>query len=76
MNSKTNSQLELNTTASFAYVKKDILMLNDAFSDLFDKMQKLATRVEAIEEKIVRCGAQKKIIKKKVSKKKVSKKGD
>tara|TARA_Y100000310_G_scaffold288335_1_gene313876 strand:- start:24 stop:215 length:192 start_codon:yes stop_codon:yes gene_type:complete len=47
---KSNSQLEKNTTASFAYVKKDILMLNDAFSDLFDKMQKLSSRIETIEE--------------------------
>ncbi|MAG39367.1 hypothetical protein CMI41_00150 [Candidatus Pacearchaeota archaeon] len=47
---KSNSQLEKNTTASFAYVKKDILMLNDAFSDLFDKMQKLSSRIEAVEE--------------------------
>jgi hypothetical protein len=51
MAKKTTKQLELNTTASFAYVKKDILMLNDAFSDLFDKMQKLAGRIEELEEK-------------------------
>ena len=57
---KSTSQLEKNTTASFAYVKKDILMLNDAFSDLFNKMQGLAGRVEDIEEKLT----------KKVSKKK------
>ena len=50
MAQKSTSQLEKNTTASFAYVKKDILMLNDAFSDLFDKVQKLSSRIEAIEE--------------------------
>jgi uncharacterized protein YdcH (DUF465 family) len=51
MTSKSTSQLEMNTTASFAYVKKDILMLNDAFSDLFDRMQKLADRIEDLEAK-------------------------
>ena len=75
---KSTSQLELNTTASFAYVKKDILMLNDAFSDLFDKMQKLVGRVEKIEEKMAGCEAAPKGVplrgkKKKVSKKKVVK---
>ncbi|MBT7706653.1 hypothetical protein HN747_04350 [archaeon] len=62
---KTRSQLELNTTASFAYVKKDILMLNDAFSDLFDKMQKLIGRVEKLEA----AAGKKKVVKKKVVKK-------
>lgn len=66
---KTTKQLELNTTASFAYVKKDILMLNDAFSDLFDKMQKLAGRLGAIEDKINKCvSKKKKIVKKKIVK--------
>jgi hypothetical protein len=61
---KTTSQLELNTTASFAYVKKDILMLNDAFSDLFDKMQKLISRVEVLEEK-TNSKVKKKVVKRK-----------
>lgn len=39
---KTTSQVERNVSASFAYVKKDMLMLNDAFSDLHDKMQHLS----------------------------------
>jgi len=39
---KSMEQLEKNVSASFAYVKKDMLMLNDAFSDLHDKMQHLS----------------------------------
>ena len=40
----TNSseQIEKNVSASFAYVKKDMLMLNDAFSDIHDKVQHLS----------------------------------
>jgi hypothetical protein len=62
------SQLEKNTTASFAYVKKDILMLNDAFSDLVDRVQALSDKVEELEKKKV-----KKVAKK--SKKKAVKRG-
>ena len=39
---KSITQVEKNTSASFGYVKKDMLMLNDAFSDLHDKMQHLS----------------------------------
>jgi regulator of replication initiation timing len=39
---KTTTQIEKNVSASFAYVKKDMLMLNDAFSDLHDKVQHLS----------------------------------
>ncbi|MDP2947670.1 MAG: hypothetical protein Q8N88_06165 [Nanoarchaeota archaeon] len=39
---KTTEQLEKNVSASFGYVKKDMLMLNDAFSDLNDKIQHLS----------------------------------
>ena len=39
---KTTHQIEKNVSASFAYVKKDMLMLNDAFSDLHDKVQHLS----------------------------------
>jgi hypothetical protein len=39
---KTVEQLEKNISASFGYVKKDMLMLNDAFSDLNDKIQHLS----------------------------------
>ncbi|MFA4960272.1 MAG: hypothetical protein WC548_01270 [Candidatus Pacearchaeota archaeon] len=39
---KTVEQLEKNVSASFGYVKKDMLMLNDAFSDLNEKIQHLS----------------------------------
>ena len=39
---KTTNQIEKNVSASFGYVKKDMLMLNDAFSDLHDKVQHLS----------------------------------
>jgi len=39
---KSTKRIEKNVSASFAYVKKDILMLNDAFSDLHDKIQHLS----------------------------------
>ena len=39
---KTVEQVERNVSASFSYVKKDMLMLNDAFSDLNDKIQHLS----------------------------------
>jgi len=39
---KSANQIEKNISASFGYVKKDMLMLNDAFSDLHDKMQHLS----------------------------------
>ena len=39
---KSTSQIEKNVSASFGYVKKDMLMLNDAFSELHDKVQHLS----------------------------------
>jgi hypothetical protein len=39
---KSADQVEKNVSASFSYVKKDMLMLNDAFSDLHDKVQHLS----------------------------------
>jgi len=39
---KSIKQVEKDVSASFAYVKKDMLMLNDAFSDLHDKVQHLS----------------------------------
>tara|TARA_Y100000310_G_C20303719_1_gene632987 strand:+ start:298 stop:561 length:264 start_codon:yes stop_codon:yes gene_type:complete len=47
-----NSQIEKNLTASFAYVKKDMLMLNDAFSDLHDKVQHLSLNHAMLLEEI------------------------
>ena len=45
-------QVEKNTSASFGYVKKDMLMLNDAFSDLHDKMQHLSMNHAMLLEEI------------------------
>ena len=39
---KSANQVEKNVSASFGYVKKDMIMLNDAFSDLHDKVQHLS----------------------------------
>jgi len=49
---KSTKQVEKNVSASFAYVKKDMLMLNDAFSDLHDKMQHLSLNHAVLLEEI------------------------
>ena len=49
---KSVNQVEKNVSASFAYVKKDMLMLNDAFSDLHDKMQHLSLNHAMLLEEI------------------------
>jgi uncharacterized protein with WD repeat len=49
---KSTNQIEKNVSASFAYVKKDMLMLNDAFSDLHDKMQHLSLNHAMLLEEI------------------------
>jgi len=51
---KSVGQIEKNVSASFAYVKKDMLMLNDAFSDLHDKMQHLSLNHATLLEEIGR----------------------
>lgn len=45
-------QLERNVSASFGYVKKDILMVNDAISNVHDKMQHLSLNQALLLEKI------------------------
>lgn len=45
-------QLEKNVSASFGYVKKDLLMLNDAVSDLNDKIRHLSLNHAALLEKL------------------------
>jgi len=84
----TNSseQIEKNVSASFAYVKKDMLMLNDAFSDIHDKVQHLSLNHAVLLEEIGKLRseiskliakakpAKKATTKKKPSKKKVAKK--
>ncbi len=49
---KTLAQFEKNVSASFGYVKKDLLMLNDAISDINDKIQHLSLNHAALLEKL------------------------
>ena len=49
---KSMKQIEKDVSASFAYVKKDMLMLNDASSDLHDKMQHLSINHASLLEEI------------------------
>lgn len=49
---KTTEQLERNISASFGYVKKDILMLNDVFSDLNEKIRHLSMNHAALLDEV------------------------
>ena len=69
---KSTKQIEKNVSASFAYVKKDMLMLNDAFSDIHDKVQHLSLNHAMLLEEIGKIRAE--IAGKKPTKKKVAKK--
>ena len=78
---KSTKQVEKNVSASFSYVKKDMLMLNDAFSDLHDKVQHLSLNhamlleeIEKLKKEIRKPSAKKKVIKKRTIKKVVKKK--
>ena len=75
---KSTKQVEKNVSASFGYVKKDMLMLNDAFSDLHDKVQHLslnhAMLLEEITKLRIEVRGRKGIPKKKKAVKKVAKK--
>lgn len=74
---KSTSQIEKNVSASFGYVKKDMLMLNDAFSDLNDKIQHLSLNHATLLDEIGRLKKEIEVIsgkKSKQSKKKVTKK--
>ncbi len=51
---KSVSQIEKNVSASFAYVKKDMLMLNDAFSDIHEKIQHLSSNHAVLLEEITK----------------------
>jgi len=51
---KTTNQIEKNVSASFASVKKDILMLNDTFSDINDKIQHLSLNHAMLLEEITK----------------------
>jgi hypothetical protein len=46
------AQLEKNVSASFGYVKKDLLMLNDAVSEINDKIQHLSLNHASLLEKL------------------------
>ncbi|MBT7102468.1 hypothetical protein HN935_03065 [archaeon] len=77
---KTTHQIEKNVSASFAYVKKDMLMLNDAFSDIHDKVQHLSLNHAMLLEEIGKLKAElaksskpKKTVSKKKPAKKVAK---
>ncbi len=71
MNKNVNV-VEKNTSASFGYVKKDILMLNDSFSDLNDKFEKVLEGYEKVldEFRLLRKEFDSKKSVKKISKKK------
>ena len=71
--SKTIGQVEKNVSASFGYVKKDLLMLNDVVSDIQDKIQHLSLNhaslleeVTHLAEKVEKKTPSKNIVKKKV----------
>lgn len=49
---KSVNQIERNVSASFGYVKKDMLMLNDAFSDIHEKIQHLSLNHSMLLEEI------------------------
>lgn len=70
---KTPEQIEKNVAASFSGVKKDILMLNDAISDLHDQIAHLSINQATLLEQFEKLKSGKKTSKKK-SKKKTSKK--
>lgn len=50
----STSQIEKNVSASFGYVKKDMLMLNDAFSDLHKEVQHLSLNHAMLLEEITK----------------------
>jgi hypothetical protein len=50
---KSMDQVEKNVSASFGYVKKDMLMVNDAISNLHDKIQHLSMNQAMLLEKVM-----------------------
>jgi hypothetical protein len=72
MEDKSVSQVEKNVSASFGYVKKDMLMVNDAISNLHDKIQHLSMNQAMLLEKFVQL--EKSLGNKKVSRSDVSNK--
>ena len=78
----TIEQVEKNTQASFGYVKKDLLMVNDSIADLHEKIQHLSLNHMTLLQEIQRLRdliggkkpAKKKAAKKKAKPKKAKKK--
>tara|TARA_Y100000310_G_scaffold338066_1_gene426737 strand:- start:1837 stop:2103 length:267 start_codon:yes stop_codon:yes gene_type:complete len=68
---KSVEEVEKNVSASFGYVKKDMLMLNDAISDVHDKIQHLSMNHAVLLGEIKKIGE--KLAGKKVSVSKVKK---
>ena len=68
---KTTAQLEKNVSASFAYVKKDILMLNDSYTKIQDALKQIADSYVALGNEVEELKSE---LQKKSSKKKVKKK--
>jgi len=75
---KSLKQIEKNVSASFSYVKKDMLMLNDAFSDIHEKIQHLSMNhatilgeIEKIKQELNKLSGKKTklVVKNKVTKK-------
>ncbi|MGK0209082.1 MAG: regulator of replication initiation timing [Patescibacteria group bacterium] len=79
---KTTAQLEKNVSASFSYVKKDILMLNDSYAHIQDAIgqilashDQLATELRDLKTQMVKkpVAAKKVVAKKRApAKKKIS----
>ena len=59
-------QVEKNVSASFGYVKKDMLMLNDAFSDLHEKVQELSLNYSVLLEKVEKLESRSSLVKKNI----------
>ena len=71
-------QFEKNVSTSFSYVKKDLIMINDAISELHDKIQHLSMnnaalmgKIAELENRMVKKAPAKSSSKKKVKKGKV-----
>lgn len=72
----TLRQLEKNVSASFGYVKKDLMMLNDALDTLREQIQHLSLNHAALLGEIERLRkGDKKVDKKNGGKKKVVRRG-
>ena len=71
---RSNKQLEMNVAASFGYVKKDVLMLNDSYTKIQETISILADNYKQLKEEVKRLKEKKSTPKKAVSKPKVVKK--